>query len=343
VIIAPMSSPPLVIPFFIPHLGCPQRCSFCNQASITGRSAGVIPESAEISATIENYLATKDSGRGETQVAFYGGSFSSLDRELQGNLLAAVAPFRAAGRVDGIRISTRPDYLDQLRIDFLKSKGVTLVELGVQSLDDEVLARCGRGHTAADSFQAIELLQQNDLRVGVQLMIGLPGERVGRLLRGAEKLAGLHPELARIYPVLVLKGSGLAVDYQAGRYRPLGLPRAVALCARLREIFIRQGVRVVRMGLQETESLAGEVLAGPHHPAFGELALSWSLHRRIRRLLASGGNSPRRLVIATADQSVLRGPGNRCLNSLRRKGLLEGVEMVFDRGQPRGEPALRYM
>lgn len=329
--------PPLVIPFFIPHHGCPQRCTFCNQAAITGRAEGSIPEPDEISATIESYLATKSAKRGETQVAFFGGSFSGLPAALQEKLLGAVAPFLSDGRVAGIRISTRPDYLDSARIAFLKTRGVILVELGVQSLDDAVLTRCGRGHTGADSLMAISLLQEGGLRVGVQLMVGLPGEKTGRLLAGALVLAGMKPELARIYPALVLKGSRLACDYLADRYQPLGLTKAVALCARLREVFTEQGVKVVRIGLQETDGLAGEVLAGPHHPAFGELVLSLNLHQRLRKLLANGGSEPRRLVIARADQSVFRGPGNSCLKALRRKGFLEGVEVVFDSEQPRGE------
>lgn len=332
--------PPLVIPFFIPHHGCPQRCTFCNQTAITGRSEGDIPEPAEIAATIAGYLASKGPGRGETQVAFFGGSFSGLPDALQEKLLAAVAPFLADGRVAGIRISTRPDYLDPARINFLKERGVVLVELGVQSLDDQVLARCGRGHTSADSLRAIGLLQAAGVRVGVQLMVGLPGERAGRLLAGARVLAGMQPELARLYPALVLKGSRLAGDYLAGRYRPLGLTKAVALCAHLREIFTEQGVKVARIGLQETDTLAGEVLAGPHHPAFWELVLSWSLHRRLRKLLAGGGNKSRRLVIASADQSVFRGARNSCLEALRRKGVLAGVELVFDLKQPRGEVEL---
>jgi histone acetyltransferase (RNA polymerase elongator complex component) len=328
--------PPLVIPFFIPHHGCPQRCNFCNQTAITGRAEGVIPGAAEVAATIESYLATKGNGRGETQVAFFGGSFSGLPDALQERLLGAVAPFLADGRVAGIRISTRPDYLDPARIAFLKGRGVILVELGVQSLDDEVLARCGRGHTGADSLQAIRSLQEAGLRLGVQLMVGLPGEKTGRLLAGAKVLAGLAPELARLYPALVLKGSRLGGDYLAGRYQPLGLTKAVALCARLREIFTEQGVRVVRIGLQETDTLAGEVLAGPHHPAFGELVLSWSLHRKLRKMLAGGGSESRRLVVASADQSVFRGPGNSCLEGLRRKGLLGGLAVMFEREQPRG-------
>lgn len=332
--------PPLVIPFFIPHHGCPQRCTFCNQIAITGRPEGNIPNAAEIAATIESYLTTKSVGRGETQVAFFGGSFSGLPDALQEKLLSAVTPFLADGRVAGIRISTRPDYLDPARIGFLKARGVILVELGVQSPDDAVLARSGRGHTAADALQAIGLLKAAGLRVGVQLMVGLPGERTGRLLAGAKVLAGMRPELARLYPALVLKGSRLAGDYLADRYRPLGLTRAVALCARLREIFAEQGVKVARIGLQETDTLADEVLAGPHHPAFGELVLSWSLHRRLRKLLAGGGSEFRRLVIASGDQSVFRGVGNSCLGAMRRKGLLERVEVVFDSEQSRGEAKL---
>jgi len=329
--------PPLVIPFFIPHLGCPQRCVFCDQTAITGRSAGVLPSAAEIGATILNYLGTKGAGRGESQVAFYGGSFSGLPEELQEQLLAAVAPFLGGGQVAGIRISTRPDYLDQARVDFLKSRGVTLVELGVQSLDDNVLSRCDRGHSAADSLQAIRLLRESGLRVGVQVMVGLPGETTGRILDGARTLAGLRPEVARLYPALVLRGSRLAMDFAAGLYRPLSLTKAVALCARLREIFLAQGVRVVRMGLQETGSLASEFLAGPHHPAFGEMVLSWSLHRKLRKLLAGSGPGPRRLAIAAADQSVFRGMGNSCMETLRRKEFLKGVEVFFAAEQARGE------
>lgn len=333
-------SPPLVIPFFIPHHGCPQRCTFCNQTAITGRDEGIIPGAAEIAATIESCLATKSAARGETQVAFFGGSFSGLPDELQESLLGAVAPFLVDGRVAGIRISTRPDYLDPARIVFLQEHGVILVELGVQSLDDAVLARCGRGHTAADSLKAIGLLQEVGLRVGVQLMVGLPGEKTGRILAGAKVLAEMKPELARLYPALVLKGSRLAGDFLAGHYQPLGLTKAVALCASLREIFTEHGVRVVRIGLQETDTLAGEILAGPHHPAFGELVLSWSLHRRLRKLLAGGGGDSRRLVISSGDQSVFRGQGNSCREALLRKGFLEGVEVLFDTGKPRGEVSI---
>ena len=332
--------PPLVIPFFIPHYGCPQRCTFCNQTVITGRAEGAIPGAVEIAATIESYLATKSAGRGETQVAFFGGSFSGLPEALQDRLLVAVAPYLASGQVAGIRISTRPDYLDPARIAFLKERGVTMVELGVQSLDEAVLAGCGRGHAAADSLQAIGLLQAAGVRVGVQLMVGLPGEMTGRILAGARTLALLKPEVARLYPALVLKGSRLATDYLAGSYQPLGLTKAVALCARLREIFLAQGVRVVRIGLQETDGLAGEVLAGPHHPAFGELVLSWSLHRRLRKLLAVKNGGSRQLIISAADQSVFRGPGNSCRDALRRKGFLEVVEVVFRSGEPRGEVKL---
>lgn len=328
--------PPLVIPFFIPHHGCPQRCTFCNQTAITGRAEGPIPEAAEIAGTIEAYLATKSASRGETQVAFFGGSFSGLPDDLQERLLGAVAPFLADGRVAGIRISTRPDYLDQARIAFLKARGVILVELGVQSLDNEVLARCGRGHTSVDSLQAISLLQEAEVRVGVQLMVGLPGEKTAGILLGAKVLAELKPELVRLYPALVLKGSRLGGDYLAGRYQPLALTKAVALCARLREIFSEQGVRVVRIGLQETDTLADEVLAGPHHPSFGELVLSWSLHRRLRKLLVVKRGEPRRLIVAAADQSVFRGVKNSCLEALRRKGFIEGVEVVFDQEQRRG-------
>jgi histone acetyltransferase (RNA polymerase elongator complex component) len=329
---------PFIIPFFIAHQGCPHICSFCDQHAITGREAvGPGISRVEIVAGIRAGLERPHrQDRQGIQVAFYGGSFTGLPQGKQQELLDAVQPFLANGEVDEIRLSTRPDYISAEIISFLKSSGVTIVELGVQSMNDQVLVASGRGHTVADSELAIGLLQEGGVTVGVQLMIGLPGERTVSVLRGAERLAALRPDLARIYPVVVLKGSKLAEELQAGSYRPLCLPKAVALSGRVKEILDDGGVRVVRTGLQDTDSLQESIVAGPFHPAFGEMVLSRNLFRKVVEVLSRASDDrPSRLRVSALDQSVMRGPGNRNLHRLERRGLLAGVELVFDPDLPR--------
>jgi histone acetyltransferase (RNA polymerase elongator complex component) len=333
---------PLVIPFFIAHQGCPHCCVFCNQHVIIGSSAAPFLDAEQIRADIAEHLRRpRRAGRQGVQVAFYGGSFTGLPETRQRELLEAVQPFLESGEVEQIRLSTRPDYIDADIVAFLKAHGVGIVELGVQSMSDGVLAASGRGHTAADSERAIICLQAGGLKVGVQVMVGLPGDRPGLVCRGAARLAALRPELARIYPVLVLQGSGLAAQYRAGCYQPLSLGKAVAISGRVQEIFDAAGVRVVRMGLQETDSLQNDVVAGPYHQAFGEMVLSRNLYRRAKGALAGVKEGGRReLRVAAADQSVLRGPGNANLQRLAGKGLLDGVELVFEETRPRGTVAV---
>lgn len=335
-------SRPLVIPFFIAHQGCPHRCIFCNQHAITGQPAGPFPDRDRIRAEISAGLARpRRPGRGAVQVAFYGGSFTCLPEVRQRQLLEAVHPFLAGGAVDEIRLSTRPDYINPEIVAFLKDYGVGTVELGIQSMSDRVLKACGRGHSAADSERALGFLRAGGLKTGVQLMVGLPGDRPALLFRGVERLAALGPDLARIYPAVVLKGSALERCYRSGEYRPLSLARAVAACGRVREIFDRYGVRVVRTGLQGTDTLQGEIVAGPYHPAFGEMVLSRNLYRRVSRALGSVRQPGRHeLRVAAADQSVLRGPGNTNLARLAAKGLLVDVELLFEENRPRGTVAV---
>ncbi|MCA1765152.1 MAG: radical SAM protein [Desulfobulbaceae bacterium] len=331
-------SPPLVIPFFISHQGCPHRCVFCNQHAITGQSPGPTPDGEQLGAEIFAALARpRRAGRGAVQVAFYGGSFTCLPEARQRELLGSVQPFLAEGTVDEIRLSTRPDYINAGIVDFLKGYGVGTVELGIQSMSDQVLRASGRGHTVADSVRAIECVRNGGLRVGVQLMVGLPGDRPGLLFRGAEELAAMRPDLARIYPVVVLKGSGLEMRYRAGEYQPISLARAVAASGRVKEIFDAYGVRVVRLGLQATDTLKDDIVAGPYHPALGEMVLSRNLYRKVRPALEAVKGSGRfELRVAAADQSVLRGPANRNLKRLADRGLLTDVELVFEDQRVRG-------
>ncbi len=329
--------PPFIIPFFIVHQGCPHRCVFCNQASITGQADGVGQVTPSlVTAGISAWLARpRRHPEGAVQVAFYGGSFTGLPLERQAELLEAVAPFIEQGVVDAVRLSTRPDCVDAGIAAFLAERGVKIVELGVQSMDATVLAASGRGHGPGEVGRSLQALRGAGLQVGCQLMVGLPGETSRRAVDSARQLADLAPDFVRLYPTLVVAGSALAADYQAGRYRPLSLNRAVARTARLKSIFAAHAIPVIRMGLQDGASLTQNLLAGPHHPAFGELVLARLFFKKVRRVLRQAAGQGGLLSLAAADESLFRGPGNCYRQRLLTLGLLNNVEVVFVPGLPR--------
>ena len=328
--------PPFVIPIFIAHQGCPHQCLFCNQRSITGAPEGMVG-AREVEETICTQLAwPRRHPEAPVQVAFYGGSFTGLAMERQRELLGAAQPFLASGQVRELRLSTRPDYVTPEIAGFLREQGVGIVELGAQSLDDRVLAASGRGHTVAQVRTAVACLKEAGIKVGLQLMLGLPGDSTATALVSGRAAAALGPDMVRLYPCLVISGSPLAELYRQGQYQPLTLSRAVALAGRLWSIFNGHGISVVRMGLQPSASLEKTVLAGPYHPAFGELVLSRLFFNQIRAdLSARSLRQLYRLSLARADESIYRGKGNGNVKRLAALGLLEGVETVFSASQPR--------
>ncbi|MHC1698522.1 MAG: elongator complex protein 3 [Geobacteraceae bacterium] len=259
-----------IVPFFISHRGCPHRCVFCDQEKISG-AHGDFPSAEEIRDKVAAYRHT--SAGSAVDVAFYGGSFTSIPREDQLRLLHPLQKLLADGEVASIRISTRPDALDASVAAFLVASGVRIVELGVQSLDDRVLAEAERGHCAADVEKAVSCLRSEGLTVGLQLMPGLPGDTPEISVATFTRALALRPDFLRIYPALVVAGTSLARRYAEGRYKPLSLAEAVSLCKMLLHQALLAGVPVVRMGLQPTTDLerAGTILAGPFHPAFRQL------------------------------------------------------------------------
>lgn len=272
---------PLVIPVFIPHSGCPHQCAFCNQSIITNQK-NLLPQPGEIDEIISRYLGYK-AHRTRVELAFFGGNFLGLSNHEILRLLEKIAPYRENGTIHSIRFSTRPDTITKEKLDLIAPHGVSLVELGVQSMTDSVLKLANRGHTSFDTRRAIALLKERQIQVGVQVMTGLPGDTKTQLLDGTKQLAALGPNVARIYPLMVLSGSLLAQWYGEGHYTPLSLDTSVDLVKEMYKIFEKADVAVIRMGLQASEMMEdqSQVLAGPWHPAFGHLVFSAIAYERV--------------------------------------------------------------
>ena len=265
--------PPLkhrTIPIFVPEVSCPNQCIYCNQRVISGQQH--MPTDEEITATIERYSSTFEAGT-HVELAFFGGNFTGIPMSEQQRLFDLVRPYCQRLGVQGIRLSTRPDYISDDKVDFLKDNGVTTVELGVQSLDDEVLARIRRGYNAETVERAAEIIQKRDIEVGMQMMLGLPGDTAEKALRTARRIIELGATNTRIYPTLVVARTMLARWYEQGLYTPLTLQEAVNQCKDILYLFETNNITVLRVGLHPTEGFISgtDYLAGPFHVAFKEL------------------------------------------------------------------------
>lgn len=328
---------PLVIPVFIPHQGCPHACIFCNQHRISGQGTDTFVTPSAVQDTISLWLnRDPDRSCGKVQVAFYGGSFTGLSKTRQQELLQAVSPFLYSGRVQSIRLSTRPDYIDSETVEFLRAHGVVTVELGVQSLDDSVLEASCRGHKAAHTYRAVEFLRDGGMEIGLQVMLGLPGQSTLSLIHTVKEVAALIPDFVRIYPVLILRDSKLDTLYNKGEYTPLTLNNAVVKAAWMKKHFDARGIRVVRMGLQAGPELEESLVAGPYHPAFGELVSARIMLKQIRNALQSVENNGQMILsISDRDGSIFRGVNSSNIRRLQELGFEGRYLLVTDREQPR--------
>ena len=245
-------------------------------------------------------------------MAFFGGSFTCLPEQIQNRYLDVVQPYLDKGCIEGIQLSTRPDYIDDHVLQNLKSKGVTLVELGAQSLDDDILHRCGRGHTVVDVERASRLIRGYGIHLGLQMMIGLPGDTREKSMRTAEQIAAFGASCTRIYPTLVVEGTALADDYLAGRYHPLSLEEAVEWCKDLFVFFQSAGITVLRMGLHPTKDLReGEhLLAGPFHVSFKELVLTALWRDRIAAQIEQEGREDVTVMVPPGEMNYAVGYGS---------------------------------
>lgn len=322
-----------IIPIFIPHAGCPHQCVFCNQETISGQRTAAVEGAKE---QIKKWLQwVKPSP--ENEAAFYGGSFTGLDVALQKELLALTDELLANNTIGSVRLSTRPDYIDGERLKLLREHGVQLVELGVQSMDDTVLEAAERGHTAKAVAEAVALLKEYGFKVGVQLMVGMPKQEFASVQETVRQVLKLQPDIARIYPLLVIKGTPLAASYERGEFVPLTLEEAVRQSAYVYKHLSEAGVKIIRVGLQPDDELCaeGNILAGPFHPSMGELVQSYLLRQELtpKILEAAKQNEEAVLILCPrALESKVRGMRNGNLKywSLLvapRKLILKGTDI----------------
>ena len=267
-----------IIPIFVPHLGCPNDCIFCNQKSISGQKTNMTKEKAKN--IIDNYLKNIKDNENEKEIAFFGGSFTGIEEEKQEELLSLAYEYIKDGKVNSIRISTRPDYINKQILKRLKKYKVKTIELGVQSANDYVLNKAQRGHTFEDVKKASKLIRLYGFKLGHQMMVGLPESTQEDEINTAKALIKLKPKMVRIYPVLVIKGTKLEEDYKSGKYDPLTLAQAIETCKKLVRMFANKKIDIIRIGLQNTDEITdpndknSEVVAGPYHPAFRQLVES---------------------------------------------------------------------
>lgn len=311
-----------IIPIFVPHLGCPNDCVFCNQKSISGQTKQVTKE--DVKNIIEEHLKyiKKDS---KVEVAFFGGSFTGIEEAKQEELLSAAYEYIKQKKVDSIRISTRPDYIDKKILKRLKKYKVKTIELGVQSANDYILKKAGRGHTFEDVVKASKLIRWYGFELGHQMMVGLPESTTVDEINTAKQLIKLKPKMVRIYPVLVIKNTKLEKDYNEGNYKPLTVTQAVEVCKELVKLFVKKHIEVIRIGLQPTDTITNpdndksEVVAGPFHPAFRQLVESGMWYDVIVEKIKQLNTKVKEVVVTVnpADVNNVIGQRKDNINNLR--------------------------
>lgn len=328
-----MSKKHYIVPIFVPHKGCPHDCVFCNQKKITGQLEEVT--AGKVKEKIEENLSTIPKEGSHIEVAFFGGSFTAIPIDYQTELLEAAFGYIEEGRIEGIRVSTRPDCINIDIAENLKKYGVRIVELGVQSMDEGVLKLCNRGHTSEDVVHAMRLLKEYDFITGIQMMIGLPGDSEEKALKTARELIDLKPDIARIYPALVIKNTYMEVMYKNDEYQPLTLPDAVELSKKLLILFEGNGINVIRIGLQPTENilLGKDVIAGPFHPAFRQLVESLVYRDMIVHLLNKtiGKCENVTLKVNPRNISELIGHKKSNINYIKSNFLIDKLVIIEDK------------
>ena len=323
------------IALFVPHAGCPQACVFCDQRQISGVQRP--PDAREMEQAAERAAASPRLLREESELAFFGGSFTAIPREEMLFYLREGEKLVRRFGLKGIRLSTRPDALDGEKMELLLAHGVTAVELGAQSFDPRVLQESRRGHTAEDTVRAAELIKRAGCELVLQLMTGLPGDSAAGAKESARRAADLRPDAVRLYPCLVLRGTELARRYAAGEYRPQTLPEAVSLCGELLSLFRGRNIPVIKLGLHASSDFEGDALvAGPYHPAFRELVEGALFLDEVERAVPRRA-AVLRLSVAPDFLSTAVGCRRRNVEELQHRLGCRQVEITADRDVERGD------
>ena len=269
------------ISIFVPHIGCPHKCSFCNQNTITGQS--FVPHASDVIASCEKAISCGVDPE-NTEIAFFGGSFTAIPKSYMLELLESAYQYVKIG-FKGIRISTRPDAITPEILEILKEYGVTTIELGAQSMDDDVLTLNERGHTASDVITASNLIKEYGFSLGLQMMVGLYGSSIEKDIKTANAIVYLKPSEVRIYPTVILENTKLGDLYKKGEYKTYDIETAVELCSNLLDIFEKNGINVIKLGLHSSQEVEENMLGGIYHPAFRELCESRRFRNEMEKLI----------------------------------------------------------
>lgn len=302
-----------IIPIFVPHKGCPHDCIFCNQKKITGISTDVTEETAR--KVIEECLEYIDRDA-SIEIAFFGGSFTAIDIDIQRSLLSVAKEYIDSGDVDYIRLSTRPDCIDKEILDMLKEYGVRIIELGVQSLDEQVLTESIRGHNTDIVYESAKAIKDAGFELGLQMMLGLPGDTEEKCLYTAREFVKMDPSCVRIYPTLVVQDTGLETLLSQNKYTPFTLDKSIDIVKKLLLIYYEHNINVIRVGLQATDDIQmGEaVVDGPYHPAFRELVESEMIKDYIENEIVSKYETMDQIIIETNTKNISKIIGNKRSN-----------------------------
>lgn len=301
------------VALFVPDEGCPHRCSFCNQKTISGKTKRLTVE--DINSAVETALHSADCNKGE--IAFFGGSFTAIDKEYMITLLTTGKKYIDKGLFAGIRISTRPDCINEEILDILKEYGVTSIELGCQSMSDEVLTKNNRGHSSADVVVSAEMIKSYGFEFGVQMMTGLYGDSRDTAIETARKLIALKPDTARIYPTVVLENTELERLYRLGEYQPQSVEDAAELCSELIMMFHESNIRVIRVGLHSGGNVDEGFVAGAYHPAFREICESRIYLRKVLAEIKRQGTKKGEITVTVGPSYVSMMSGQKKSNSLK--------------------------
>lgn len=287
-----------IIPIFVPHKGCPHDCVFCNQKRITGTLKEITFD--DVAITINDYLKTIKRENSYIEVSFFGGSFTGIPMDYQNELLKAAKDAYDSGKIDAIRLSTRPDYINTYILDNLVKHNVGVIELGVQSMDEEVLKLSERGHSTEDVINSSNLIKKYGIKLGLQIMLGLPGDNEEKDLYTANEIIRLKPDFVRIYPALVIRDTYMEHMYNKGEYKPLSVDEAVEISKKLYIEFTSNNIKIIRIGLQPTEeiNIGRDVIAGPFHPAFRELVESTIMNDMIAYIIDNYFKDAKELTIS---------------------------------------------